>query len=169
MNRRRLTFTRALVLLVGIVASAVGESSPALAVVSIPFSGTTVIPYSGTLDGLPEGVFLFGLVQISMNVVRDPDFGQPPIVVLSFDLGNVLGVGLSTGANYVASAGQALVRPLVASDVVEITFPVMPSGAGGALKARPAVASFTLNYNLATGRLTGATASSLVNLLGLPQ
>jgi hypothetical protein len=170
MKRRRLLFARVvLLLLVAIVGGVVGASSPALGVVSIPFSGTTVIPYSGTLDGLPEGVFLFGLVQVSMNVVNDPDFGQPPIVVLSFDLGNVFGVGLMSGAKYVTSGGQTLIRPLVASDVVEITFPIMPSRAGGALEARQAAASFTLHYDTTTGRFTGGTASTLVNLVGLPQ
>jgi hypothetical protein len=170
MKRRRPLFALVVVsLLIVMTGELAAGSSPALAIVSIASSGTTVIPYSGTLDGLPESVFLFGLAQITMRVVRDPDFGQPPVVVLSIDLGNVFGVGVATGASYVTSGRQELIRPLVASDLVEITFAVIPNRPGGALAARQAVASFTLNYDTTSGQFTGGTASPIVNLVGLPR
>src|SRR5262245_15574223 len=143
MMTRRPLFAVVLSLLVGLIGGLVGGSRPALAVVSIASSGTTMIPYGGTVRGAPEPVFLVGFVQLGMVVVRDPDFGTPPVVRLSIDFSNVTGVGLKTGTKYVTSGGQDLVRPLVATDVVDVTFAIFPSGATGFTRARPALASFT--------------------------
>ncbi len=140
MKTHRSSFAAVLLsLIVGIVGGLVGGSSPADAVVSIASSGSTTTPYSGTVNGPPESVFLSGLAQITFVVVRDPDFGAPPSVLLTIDLSNVFGVGLSTGTSYVTSGGQRLIRPLVATDVVAITFPFFPSGPGGSARARPAL------------------------------
>src|SRR5215510_1510056 len=95
MQTRRLLFAVILALLVGIIGGLVGGSSPALAVVSIASSDTIQIPYGGVLRGTPENVLLSGFVQIDTVVVRDPDFGTPPIVLLSIDFSNVSGVGLN--------------------------------------------------------------------------
>ena len=164
MKTRRPFFTAVVLsLLVGIAGGVAGGSSPAHAVVSIASSGSTTILYSGTVSGPPENVFLAGLAQIAFVVVRDPDFGKPPTVQLDIDLSNVFGVGLSTGTRYVTSGGQHLSRPLVATDVVEITFPFFPSGPGGSARARQALASFTLNFNVSTGTFTSGTANASVN------
>jgi hypothetical protein len=138
--------------------------NPAHAVVSIAYTGTTTIPYSGTVDGRPESVYLSGYVTINMKVVRDPDFGRSPVVLLDIDLSNVSGVGRTSGAKYVTSGSQNLVRPLVSRDLVEITFPFYPSGAGGAAKARQALASFTLDYNVSTGAFVRGGASATVDV-----
>ena len=135
MKTRRPLFAVVLSLLVGIIGGLVGGSSPALAVVSIASSGTTTIPYGGTVTGAPEPVFLLGFVQFDMVVVRDPDFGTPPVVRLSIDFSHVAGVGLRTGTRYVTSGGQDLIRPLVATDVVDVTFAIMPSSATGTARA----------------------------------
>src|SRR5262249_34138779 len=150
MKTRRRLFAVALVLLVGSIAGLVGGSSPAFAVVSIVCSGTTRIPYGGMVRGAAEPVFLVGFVQFEMVVVNDPDFSTTPTVRLSIDFSNVTGVGLKTGTKYVTSGGQELVRPLVATDMVDVTFAIFPSGAAGFTRARPALASFTLKYNLST-------------------
>jgi hypothetical protein len=162
MKTRRPLFAVVLSLLVGIIGSLVGGSSPALAVVSITSSGTTTILYGGTVRGAPEPVFLLGFVQIDMVVVEDPDFGTPPVVRLNFDFSNVSGVGVKTGTKYVISGEQELVRPLVATDVVDVTFAIFPSGATGFTRARPAMASFTLNYNVRAEAFTSGTASPAV-------
>ena len=164
MKTRRPLFAVVLSVLVAVIGGVVGGSSPALAVVSIASSGTTTIPYSGTVSGAPESVFLSGYVQIAMKVVRDPDFGKPPIVLLSIDLSKVSGVGLKTGTRYVTSGGQELIRPRVPTDVVEITFAFFPSGTGGFTRARQALASFTLNYDVSTGAFASGTASTSVNV-----
>ena len=78
MQTRRPLFAVVLSLLVGIIGGLVGGSSPALAVVSIASSGTAPILYAGMVDGAPERVFLMGIVQIGMVVVRDPDFDTLP-------------------------------------------------------------------------------------------
>jgi hypothetical protein len=131
-------------------------------------STSVVIPYSGTLDGAPESVYLSGLARLTSIVVRDPDFGRPPGVRLSVDLSDVSGVGVRTGMRYVAGGEEGLIRPLVASDLVEVTFPVVPDHLEGAALARQAVASFALAFDVTTGRLIAATAGTNVNLLDLP-
>ena len=164
MKTRRPLFAVALALLVGSIGGLVGGSSPALAVVSIASSATTTMPYGGTVDGAPERVFLLGFVQIAMVVVRDPDFGTPPAVRLSIDFSNVSGIGLKTGTRYVTSGGQELVRPLVATDVVDVTFAISPSDATGFTRARQALASFTLKYNVPAEAFASGTASPAVNV-----
>ena len=137
-----------------------GGGSAAVAVVSIASSSTTAVAYSGTLYGQPEDVYLSGLVQISTVVVRDPDFGKPPKVVLSIDFGNVSGQGLKTGTRYVAGGNQVLTRPLVARDIVDVIFPIYARGTTGAAGARSAKASFALTYDTTTGAVTGVSASA---------
>lgn len=163
MNRRRSLWTSAVLsLLVGLAAAmASGGSSPALAVVSNSPLGTTAISYSGTVHGQPENVFLSGLIQVTRTVVRDPDFGTPPKVLYQIDFSNVTGQGMKTGAKYLTSGNQVLIRPLVATDVVDVTFDFFPSG-GSILAARSALASFTFNYNVTAGTATGASTSPAV-------
>ena len=164
MKTRRSLFVVVLSLLVGLIGVLVGGSSPALAVISIASSGTTTIPYGGMVQGAPESVFLLGFVQIDVVVVEDPDLGTPPAVRLSIDFSHVSGVGLKTGTRYVTSGGQDLVRSLVARDVVDVTFTIQPSGAGGFMRARPALASFTLNYNVGTQTFASGSASPAVDV-----
>lgn len=121
---------------------------------------SVAIPISGTVDGSPESVYVSGLAQITSTFVKaDLKFNHPAMVMLSIDLHNVTGRGLSTGATYVITNQNEIMRPLVASDVVQITFPFYPNGSGGFTSARAGVASFTLNFNLTTGALTGGTAA----------
>jgi hypothetical protein len=165
MRTRRPSMTAVvLFVVVGVAGALVGEGTPAHAVVSIVSSGPSVIPYSGTVDGPPESIFLAGFILIRTVVVTDPDLGRPPIVLLDVDVSNVTGVGLRTGTRYVASGSQSLTRPLVASDVVDVTFAVSPDRPGGALSARSALASLTLNFNLASLGFVAAAASASVNV-----
>jgi len=71
----------------------------------------------------------------------------------------VSGQGLSTGATYVTESQEEVMRPLVASDQVEITFPLYSEGLGGLTSARAGLASFTLTFDVGTGALTGGTAT----------
>ena len=150
----------ALSLLVVIAAGLLAGERPAGAVVSIASSNTTAVSYSGTVHGQPEDVYLSGLVQVSRVVMRDPDFGTPPLVVVSIDFSNVTGQGLRTGARYVAGGNQILTRPLVSTDVVNVIFPFYLRGSTGTVGARSAQASFTLTYDVATGTSTGASAGT---------
>jgi hypothetical protein len=160
MNPRRL-YLVVLSLLV-VIGGLAGGENPAGAVVSIASSSTTSVSYSGTVHGQPEDVYLSGLVQISTVVVRDPDFGKPPTVIVTIDFSNVTGQGLRTGTRYVAAGNQVLSRPLVNPDVVDVVFPIYPRGTIGTSGARSALASFTLNYDTASGVQTGASAGTTV-------
>jgi hypothetical protein len=166
MQTRRPLFVIVLALLIGIIGGLVGGSSPALAVVSIASSGTTTIPYGGTVRGAPEPVFLIGFVQFDMVVVNDPDFGTPPVVRLSIDFSHVTGVGMKTGMKYVTSGEQYLIRPLLATtDVVDVTFAIFPAvGTTAFTRARQALASFTLNYNVSAETFVSGTASPAVDV-----
>jgi hypothetical protein len=128
---------------------------------------SVVVQVSGTVDGPSEPVYLSGSAHITSSLVRDPDFGRWPRVILSVDLGEVSGVGLSTGARYASSAEDTLIRRLAPSDQIELTFPFFPKGPGGASLARSALASFDLTFDVKTGQLTGGTAS--LTTPGLPE
>lgn len=133
-------------------------------VVSAATPNTTTVAYSATVHGQPEDVQLSGSVLISTLVVRDPDFGRPPKVIVTVDFSNVTGQGLSTKTKYVAGGNQVLTRPLVSPDVIRVVFPFYARGTNGTTGARSAEASFTLSYDLATGTPTGAAASPTADL-----
>ena len=130
----------------------------------VPSSGvaatptTLVIPLAGTVDGLPESVFLVGVARITSTPAADLNPGRPR-VVLSIDLLAVSGQGLSTGTTYVSTGEANLTRLLVPSDLVEVTFALVPNGPGGILSARTALASLTLSFDLTSGALTAASGT----------
>ena len=141
-------------LLVAMLVGVLGTGTSALA------DSSTAISISGTVDGLPESVYVSGLAQITTTLVKaDVKFHHPRRVMLSIDLHNVSGQGLSTGATYVITAQDELMRRLVASDLVEITFPLYSNEAGGLASARAGLVSFRLTFDVRTGALTGGTAT----------
>jgi len=141
-------------LLVAMLVGVLGAGTSALA------DSSAAIAISGTVDGLPESVYVSGLAQITSTLVKaDAKFHHPRRVILSIDLHNVSGQGLSTGATYVTTAQDEVMRRLVASDVVEITFPLYSNEAGGLASARAGLASFRLTFDVRTGALTGGTAT----------
>ena len=164
MKTHRAMFAVVLSLLVGLVGAVTTATSPAVAIVAVGATEAAMIAYTGTVDGAPEAVALNGFVRVASKVVRDPDFGKPPIVLLTIDFSGVTGVGLVTGAKYVTSGDQQLIRPLVAVDVVDVTFAVFPGTRGGMAKARSALASLTLLYDTNSGALTTGAASGAVSV-----
>jgi len=141
-------------LLVAILGGLLGASTSALAKSSV------AIPISGTVDGVPESVSVSGLARITSTLVKtDERFHHPPRVILGFDLHNVSGTGVSTGARYVTRSRDEMLRRLVASDVVEITFPLQPKGTSGFTAARAGLASFALTFDVNSGAVTGGTAT----------
>ena len=155
METRRPSLARgALCLLVAMLGGLLGGATAALAASSV------AIPISGTVDGVPESVSVTGLARITSTLVKtDARFHHPPRVILGFDLHNVSGTGVSTGARYVTRSRDEMLRRLVASDVVEITFPLQPNVAKAFTAARAGLASFTLSFDVNTGALTGGTAT----------
>jgi len=154
METRRPVLARVVLsLLVAMLGGLLGGTS-ALADSSI------AIAISGTVDGSPESVYVSGLAQITSTLVKtDPKFNHPPRVILSFDLHNVSGKGLSTGAMYVTKTQDDMLRVLAPSDVVAITFPFYPNTAIGFRSARAGLASFKLSFDVTTGAIIGGTAT----------
>src|SRR5256712_3209954 len=125
---------------------------------AVPLATSVAIPIAGTVDGAPESVSLAGTLSIVNTLVIDPLLTSPRERI-SITLVNVSGVGLTSGAKYVAVAEDRLLRRLALSDHIEIMFPFYPATPDGRLSARSAMASITLKFDLPTGALTGATAT----------
>jgi hypothetical protein len=117
---------------------------------------TVTVPIAGTVDGGPESVSLSGSIRITSTFVADPLLDAPR-ERLAIKVVNVSGVGLTTGAKYIATGESNLVRRLALLDQFEIMVPFFPA-ARGPLSARSAMASLTLRFDLTTGALTKATA-----------
>src|SRR3989475_739547 len=156
MEMRRSVFTRIVIsLLVVMLGGLLGDCRPARA------GSSVAVPIFGTVDGTPESVYVSGVAQITSKLMKtSAKFNHPRSVMLSIDLHNVSGQGLSTGATYVTESQEEVMRPLVASDQVEITFPLYSEGLGGLTSARAGLASFTLTFDVGTGALTGGTPTA---------
>jgi hypothetical protein len=139
MNTRRWLVTAILFLSFAPPSSALGPSS-------------VDVPIAGTVFGLPESVFFSGTAQITVR----PD---APRMVVSIDLGDLVGKGLSTGKVYVTGGLINLTRRLVRGDAIQATIPFFVRGAGPAARGRTAVASFSFDYDITTGALTSAKAA----------
>ena len=116
------------------------------------------VPIVGTVDGRPESVALAGTIEIANVLVTDTN-GSSPKERLSLKLVGVSGAGVVSGAKYVASGEESLVRPLVASDHIEVMFPLYRATADGPLSARSVAASIVFNFDLLSGAVTKVTAS----------
>src|SRR5438094_8795046 len=84
---------------------------------------STAVPLVGVVSGGTETVSFSGRAQIKANGVTDLDFGKPPTVLLTIDMGNVSGLGALTGARYLSSDRAILTRRLATADAVQYTFP----------------------------------------------
>jgi hypothetical protein len=173
MKKYRSLFTPAAVSLavaiaVGALAGAVANAQTTITAsttASTSTSSTTtatatgaVVTVSGIVSGSPESVSFSGQAQLNAKVVTDPDFGNPPSVVLSIDLSTITGVGSSTGKKYVVSNQEIFTRKLAAADTVQMTFPFYPS-TGNAQSSSLGLASFNLSFDVNTLKLTGASGS----------
>jgi hypothetical protein len=145
-----------LAFIVGILGGLIWGDTSAIAAAP---TTTLVIPIAGTVAGGPESVALSGQTLIRSTFVADPTFGAPPGVVLSVNLVGVTGVGISTGARYLATGENSLTRLFRPADKIEVTFPFFPVGPKGTASARSALATFNLTFDTISGALTGATGS----------
>jgi hypothetical protein len=120
-------------------------------------STASTVSIKGIVSGRPESVSFSGTAQVVSRLARDPDFGNP-VLVLTIDLGSVSGVGSSTRAKYVIPSRENVQRHLAPSHQVEITFPFMKSGSDGS-SARTGVASFAFSFDTGTGAVTSASGN----------
>jgi hypothetical protein len=121
-------------------------------------TSNAVVRVAGTVAGLPESVDLTGTAKIRVMFATDAFPGSRPRLVVSINL-DVSGRGLSSHALYSAKSEANLTRAFVATDVVEVTFPFFPPKSAATAAARTVAATFTLNYDPATGALTSASGS----------
>jgi len=119
----------------------------------------TVVPVSGTVQGGAgvENVVISGNVQMTCVMVKDPDFKTPTSMRHVIDFVGVTGKGAKSGALYVVPDVDVKIRPMVASDTIQMTFPFFLSTAG-MMTARAGLATFTVSAN-ASGKVTGITGT----------
>jgi hypothetical protein len=122
----------------------------------VPSSMT--IPVGGVVFGLPESVLFVGTAQIDVKPAEADAPGAVRRVVVSIDLGELAGRGLSTGASYTAGGLVTLMRVLRPNDVVEATIPVLISGSDPTDAVRSAVARFNFKFNMSNGSVSAVTA-----------
>jgi hypothetical protein len=120
---------------------------------------TVAVPIAGTVFGLPESVFFSGTAQITVRPAEGDAPGAAPRMVVSIDLGDLTGKGLSTGKAYLTGGLIKVTRRLVRGDVIQATIPFFLRGSGPAAPGRTAVASFSFDYDITTGALTSARAA----------
>jgi hypothetical protein len=131
--------------------------APSLVAVPTLVPSSVSVPVAGVVFGLPESVFFTGTAQISVRPADADAPGAIRRVVVSIDLGELSGVGLSSRTAYVAGGLVNLTRALKPGDVLQTTIPFTTRG-GDVSTARTALATFALKFDMASGMLTAATA-----------
>jgi hypothetical protein len=105
----------------------------------------------------PEAISCSGAVKIATVATSDPTL--PPGVVVTVDLRGLSCLGQSSGAKYINSALLNITRLLVANDVVQHTFAIYTTAAGGHMNARTAMVTLNMGYDTTSGALKTASAS----------
>ena len=136
-NRKLVPF-----LLAAVLAAATGRTAAQTVAVQSSVTGTT-------MDGSLEPVAFSGPVSISGRVIRDTDFGAPPVLELIVDLGGVKARGLHSGQAYEVESQTIVRRPLQSFEQVEVGISYAPKG--DLMQARSAIASFGVRYSEAKG------------------
>src|SRR5207245_247489 len=130
MNTHRLRTAVILSLLVGLSGGLLWGAPPAgTPSLVIPIAGT-VDPMADAVGGPPERVALAGQARLTSRLAPDPT--GLPSVILTIDILNAQGKGLTTNQVYRAAGTDQVYRTrlLVSSDQVEITFPFFPAAGG---------------------------------------
>jgi hypothetical protein len=146
----------ALSLILALAAAGPAAAQTATSTFSLTSSGT-VGTATGTIAPAPEAISCTGTVKVSSMSVTDPVLG--PQVVVWLDTTALSCVGVTTKTTYLNSGQGNLTRPLVATDVLKMTFALYPNTAGGYMNARTGMVTANLTFNTTTGALTAASAS----------
>ena len=142
---------RAVVLwLVVVVAGGVLGRSATAATTSVS------VAVASQVKGPSEVVRFAGNAQITSALLID-EFGGPPSVHLTLDLRGVAGVGVTTKKRYVISGPQIMIRPLVSTEVIDFTFPFVPSGALAPIGIGNA--TFGIAFDVSTANVNRAAAT----------
>src|SRR5258706_11532799 len=150
----------ALSLLVALAAAGPAAAQTATSTFSVSSSGTVGTAAGTAVVGTapaPEAISCTGTVKVSSMAASDAVLGPQDVVWL--DTTALSCVGVTTKTTYLNSGQGNLTRPLVATDVLKMTFALYPNTAGGYLKARTGMVTANLSFNTTTGALTAAAAS----------
>jgi hypothetical protein len=139
--------------------------APSLKAVPALVPSSVSVPIAGTVFGLPESIFFSGTAQISVRPAEADAPGAVRHVVISIDLGQLSGQGLSTGANYLAGGLMTISRVLRPKDVFQATIPFSIAGSAPTDPARTAVAQFDFKFNMSDGSISAVTASVAASTL----
>lgn len=164
---RQLLFSPSFVtLVIGIIAVLVlgGPSVQAQTAADAPVdSSITLVVKSGSVTDPNGTITVSGNVIITCRRVIDTtSVTSPSLVLLDFDFSQLKGTSGSTKATlktYITGDNHATeIRPLQASDTIIVPTPYYDSSKD-ALSARTMLVSATLNFDIASGKLTGGSIS----------
>ena len=114
------------------------------------------VALTGRVRGPSEPVGFTGNARIISTLLID-EFGGPPSVHLTLDLRGVAGIGATTRKRYVISGPQIMIRPLVGTDIIDFTFPFVPSGALSPIGIGNA--TFGIAFDVSTANVNRAVAN----------
>jgi hypothetical protein len=165
-NWQRLISPSLVTLLLGIVAVLAFGSSSVQAQTTAsdaPVDSSIILAVKGSVTDPNGTITVTGNVTITARRVIDTtSVTSPSIVLLDFDFSQVKGSSGATKATlktYVTGDNHATeIRPLQASDTVIVPTPYYDS-TKDALAARTMLVSANLNFDIASGKLTGGTLS----------
>jgi hypothetical protein len=130
-------------------------SAMAQVVAAVPTKSTVTVVLTGTVPGPPEDIsFTKAQVQIGSTLARDPDPTLPPVLIVDITFLKAAGVGVTTKSKYVAEGQVIKVRPLAATDAIQITFPFALD------KALTAAQTTSLSSTTSTATKTATIADS---------
>ncbi|MFL5433274.1 MAG: hypothetical protein ACJ784_02070 [Myxococcales bacterium] len=115
-------------------------------------TNSIVVPVSGTAGGAAFS----GTATVETTLVLD-EFGGAPSVIVSVHLNNVVARG-ATGPLLSGSGEAVLIRPLAASDSVDVSAALDAPGNAPGTATRTATAHLALRLDPVTGAALGVTA-----------
>ena len=151
----------------GIPARAASQATPP----ATPVDSSIRINVSGAVTA-PNGTVIkvSGYVIVNSRAVPNRT-GALASVVLAFDFSNVT-ARVGSGAHEVTYDTKGFqstkIRPLQASDVIQIVVPYSPSGSGPTTEANTLLVTATLNFNVATGVLVSGSITLGNNTFSSP-
>ena len=164
-TRQLLVSPTFLTLLIGVVVMLAlgGPTVQAQTAIDAPVDSSVTIPAKGTVSDPNGSITVSGSVVINCRRVIDTtSVTSPSLVLLDFDFSQITGTTGNTKATlktYVTGDNHATeIRPLQASDTIIVPTPYYDSSKD-ALAARTMLVSANLNFDIASGKLTGGTLS----------
>jgi hypothetical protein len=165
------TQLKLMTLVLGIVAVlALGGSSvqaqtatDTTAATDAPVESSITLVAKGSLTDASGNITVNGNVPVFVKrVVDTTSVTSPSLVLLDIDFSQLTGT-TGSGKNvktYVTGGNHATeIRPLQASDTIIIPAPYYDSSSKDVLSARTMLVSITLNFDVASGKVTGGSAT----------